>query len=76
MDFSSVSAPLFVPAFPLDRRNSGLIFLRWVIPQPGTMPIQLDIVSTGSILPLLGILANVLPVGSWEPLGSLVSETF
>jgi hypothetical protein len=24
------SAPLFVPAFPFDRRNSGLIFLRWV----------------------------------------------
>jgi hypothetical protein len=31
-----LSAPLFVPAFPLDRINSGLIFLRWVggpIPQ-------------------------------------------
>jgi hypothetical protein len=38
MAFPSVSAPFFVPAFPLDRSNSGLIiFLRWVggpIPQP------------------------------------------
>jgi hypothetical protein len=30
MVFSLVSAPLFVPVFPLDRSNSGLIFLRWV----------------------------------------------
>jgi hypothetical protein len=28
MDFPLVSAPLFVPAFPFDRRNSRLIFLR------------------------------------------------
>jgi hypothetical protein len=26
----TVFAPLFVPAFPCDRRNSGLIVLRWV----------------------------------------------
>jgi hypothetical protein len=26
MPFPSVSAPLFVPVFPLDRRNSGLKF--------------------------------------------------
>ena len=30
MAFPLVSAPLFDPAFPLDRINSGLIFLRWV----------------------------------------------
>jgi hypothetical protein len=43
MAFPSVSAPLFVTEFPFDKRNSGLIFLRWVggtIPQPGTMPIH------------------------------------
>jgi hypothetical protein len=43
MAFPSVSAPLFVPAFPFDRKNSGLIFLRWVggpIPQQGAMPIH------------------------------------
>ena len=41
MAFPSVSAPLFVPVFPLDRSNSGLKFLRWVggpIPQLGAMP--------------------------------------
>ena len=32
MAFPSVSAPLFVPAFPFKRRNSGVIFLRWVAP--------------------------------------------
>jgi hypothetical protein len=37
MAFPSVSAPLFVPVFPLNRRNSGVKFWRWVdgsIPQP------------------------------------------
>ena len=41
MAFSSVSAPHFVPVFPLDRSNSGLKILRRVgvpIPQPGAMP--------------------------------------
>jgi hypothetical protein len=40
MTFSSVPAPLFVPAFPLDRGSSGLIFFNWVggpIPQPRAM---------------------------------------
>jgi hypothetical protein len=31
---------------------------------------------TGCISPLLGILAKVIPVASWEPLASLVFETF
>jgi hypothetical protein len=38
MVFPSVSAPLFVPVFPLDRSNSALKFWRWVgglVPQPG-----------------------------------------
>jgi hypothetical protein len=30
LDGLSVSAELFVPVFPSDRINSGLIFLRWV----------------------------------------------
>jgi hypothetical protein len=30
MAFPSVSAPLFVPVFVLDRSNSGLKFWRWV----------------------------------------------
>jgi hypothetical protein len=42
MIFPSVSAPFFVPAFPLDRNNSGLKILRRVggsIPQLGAVPI-------------------------------------
>jgi hypothetical protein len=41
MAFPSVSALLFVPAFPSDRSNSGLSILRWVgglIPQLGAVP--------------------------------------
>jgi len=41
MAFPADSAPLFVPEFPFDRRNSGLIFLRWVggpIPQLSAVP--------------------------------------
>jgi hypothetical protein len=67
MAFPSVSAPLFVPEFPLDRSNySGLIFLRRVgghIPQPEAMNTHsmcsLQVLSP----PLLDILANVIPVG-------------
>ena len=40
------------------------------------MPNHPDMVSTGSISPLLGISANVLPVGSWELLGSLASGVY
>jgi hypothetical protein len=32
MAFPSVSALLFVPAFPFDMRSSGIIVLRWVTP--------------------------------------------
>ena len=49
----SVSAPLFVLALAFDRRNSGLIFLRWVggpIPQLGGCVSLLDMLSAGSIL--------------------------
>ena len=38
--------------------------------------LPLDIVSTGSISPLLGILDNVLHVGCWEPFESVGSGTF
>ena len=41
--FPSDSTPLFVHVFPFDRRNSELLFLRWVgslIPYPGAVPIH------------------------------------
>jgi hypothetical protein len=52
MAFPSVYAPFFVPTFPFDRRNSELIFLRYVggpNPQLGVM----DMVSTKFLSPLL-----------------------
>jgi hypothetical protein len=79
MPFPSVSGSLFVPAFPFDRKDSVLIFLRRVcgpIPQPGAPGYPLNMVSTVSISSLLGISANVLSVGSWESLVSLASGTF
>jgi hypothetical protein len=79
MAFPSVSAPLFVPVFPLDGSNSGLKFWRWVggpISQPGGHAYPLDMVSTGSPSPLWGISANVIPMRFWEALASLASETF
>lgn len=36
----------------------------------------LEVVSTGYMSPLLGILAKVVTIGSWEPLASLKSVTF
>jgi hypothetical protein len=66
MAFPSVSAPLFVHAFHLDRNNSGLKFLRWVgglIPQPGVMAIHC-IWSLKVLSPLFFvILASVTPLG-------------
>jgi len=43
MAFPSVSDPFLVRVFSLDRKNSGLKFLRWVggpIPQTGAVPIH------------------------------------
>jgi hypothetical protein len=48
----------------------------WPQPSIGDHAYPLDMVSTSSISPLLGISAKVLPVGSWEPLESLASGTF
>ena len=36
----------------------------------------LEVVSTDSVFPFLEISTNVIPVGSWEHLTSLVSGTF
>jgi hypothetical protein len=44
--FPSVSAPLFAPAFPLDRNNSWLKFFRWV----------------GGPIPLLGAVQVLSPL--------------
>ena len=69
----------FVSAFPLDRKNSGseiLLMGRWPHASTRGHVYLLEVVSSGSISPLLGISAKVIPIGSWEPLTSLVSGIF
>jgi hypothetical protein len=69
----------FVPAFPLERNNSGIIFLRWVcspIPQPREVPNRRIWSLQVLCFPLLDILTNVSPVRSWKPLAFLSYGTF
>jgi hypothetical protein len=47
----------------------------WPHPSTGGHAYILEIVSSGSISPLLDIKANVISNGSWEPLASLASGT-
>jgi hypothetical protein len=78
MAFPSVSALLFVPEFSLDKSNSELKLWRSMgdpIPQPGAM-IHFWIWSLQVLSPLLGTSANIIPIGSWEPLSFLASGTF
>ena len=79
MAFPSVSVPIFV--------LSCLAFVKehfwvkifeiggWPHLSTGGRAYLLEVVSTGSISPLLLILAKVISVGSWEPLTSLASRT-
>ena len=79
MAFPSASVPYFVPVFPLDRNISGLKNAEmggWPHSSSGDCAYLLEVVSTGSISPLLGISAKVIYDGSWEPLTSLTSGTF
>jgi hypothetical protein len=66
LSFSIVS--IFVPEFPLDRKNSGLKNLKMGVGSPasaGAHVYLLEVVSSSSISPLLGILANVVSIESW-----------
>ena len=45
-------------------------------PSTGSHAYLLEMVSTGSISPLLGILAKAIPIGSWEHLTSPVDGNF
>jgi hypothetical protein len=68
----------FDPAFSWVRNNSGLKILEmggWPHLSNGGHAYLLDMVSAGSPSPLLGISANVIHIGSWEPLASLASVT-
>jgi hypothetical protein len=66
---------IFVPAFPFDRNNSGSIILKmggWFHVSSGGHVYILEEVFIGSISPLLGIVAKIIPFGFWEPLTFLV----
>ena len=69
----------FVLAFPLDRNNSGPKSLKigsGCLLMLGGHIYLLEVVSSVSLTPPLGILANVIPNESWYPLTSQVSGTF
>jgi hypothetical protein len=69
---------IFVPAFLLDRKNSGPKFLKvGVCPHSSTRgSVYILEVTSGSISPSLAISAKVIPIGSWELITSQVSVTF
>jgi hypothetical protein len=48
----------------------------WCHSSTGSHAYLLEVVSTGSLSPLVGILAKVIDDGSWQPLASLASGTF
>ena len=76
MAFPSVSAPLFVPAFLFDRRINTFEVGGLPHPSPGGHACVLVMVSIGSLFPLLGISANVLPVVFWKPVVFLTCWIF
>ena len=79
MAFPSVSAPVFVSVFPINRSNSGLKFWRRVggpiVNRGGGMP-NLQKQSQQVPFPFSGISAIIIPMGCWETLALLASGTF
>jgi hypothetical protein len=67
---------IFVPAFPLDRNNSRSKMGGSPYFFTGSPVYLLEVVFSVSISPLLGVLAKVIPIKSWEPLTSQVSGIF
>ena len=78
MSFPSDSAPLFVLAFPFDRRNSGLIFevSGWSHLTTESNAYPVDMVSSDYLSLLLDISDKVLSVWPWKRLEYLASGTF
>jgi hypothetical protein len=62
----SVFVPVFLPVFSFWVKNFEMS--RWPRPSTGYSTYLLERVSTGCISPVLGISAEVLTVGSQEPL--------
>ena len=74
----SVSAGLLVLVYSLDRSNSGLKFCKgWVVPFINWGPCLISGYGLYRFSPpLLGILANLIPVGSWESFAFLAYGTW
>ena len=78
-DLSFSLCSIFVPAFPLDRNNSGSKILKmggWPHASSGNHVYLLEVIRSGSIPQLLGILAKVIPTLFSELLIPQVSGTF
>jgi hypothetical protein len=70
--FPSVSVPFVIPAFRQKQFWVKIFEMGgWLHPSPGGHVYLLEVVSSGSVFLLLGILANAIHIGSWEPLESL-----
>jgi hypothetical protein len=70
---------IFVPPFLLDRKSSRSEILKvdWSLhPNLWGLVYLFEVVSSGSISLLWGILAKAIPTGSWKFLTSQVSGTF
>jgi hypothetical protein len=79
MSFPSICAPSFCPCVSL-RQDQFCVekfeIGKWPNPSTGAHAYIQEVFSKGTFSPLLSIPANVIPVGSWEPLASLASGTF
>jgi hypothetical protein len=73
MAFPTVSAPVFIPVFPVDRNIFGITFwVGWVAPSLTWGPcLTSGLGSTDSISPLVHILPKIIPFGSLECLAFL-----
>ena len=73
------SLSIFVPESLLGSNNSGSIILNvsgWLHHSNGDPVYLLEVFSSGSIFPLLGISAKVITIEFWEHLTSKASGTF
>jgi hypothetical protein len=60
----------FFPAFLIDGDNSGFKIIDGCVTHPSTFGghvYLVEVILSGSIYMLLGISANLIPTGSWEP---------
>jgi hypothetical protein len=79
MAFPSVSAPYFCPCSSFRQEKFWVKDFDvggWPDPSTRGHVYLLEVFSSSFISLLLGISANVIPIGSWEPLTSLASGTF